>query len=112
MNAAVEGAPVHGTVSPVMPCVFKDEKNGDLVCHGIEGGEGDTGFHAEEFGHGVEEPDLGEFDGEVGDKDEFGALPLFGGRGNFLLEEQIVSFGDYDADARRGRTFWILYLLK
>jgi hypothetical protein len=33
----------------------------------------------------VEEPDLGELDGEVGEEDEFGAVPLFGCCGDFLL---------------------------
>jgi len=85
MNAAVERPPVHGAVSPVMPCVFEDEEDSDLVCHSKERGKRYAGFHAEVFGHGMEEPDLGEFDGEMRDKDEFGALPLFGGCGNFLV---------------------------
>jgi len=32
-----------------------------------------------------DEPDLGQFNGEVAEEDELGAVPLFRGRGDFLL---------------------------
>lgn len=44
------------------------------------GGEGDLpGRHAKELRHGVEEPDDGEFDGEVAEEDLLSAGPLFAG---------------------------------
>lgn len=70
---------------PVMPGVLEDEEDGDVEGDLGERGEGDPRRHAEIHGHGVEEPDLGEFDGEVGEEDEFGAVPLFADCGDFVL---------------------------
>lgn len=56
VNGLVEGTPVEGTVGEVVPGVFHHEEDGDLVCHGVEGGEGGGGLETEELGHGVEEP--------------------------------------------------------
>lgn len=81
----VEARGVQGAVQPVVPCVFHDEEDGDLVGHGEEGGEGHSGGEAAELGERVEEPDLGEFDCEVGEEDELSAVPLFGNGGEFLL---------------------------
>lgn len=77
VDVFVERAPVHGAVRPVVPGVLEHEEDGDLVGHGKEGWEGDAGGEATELREGVEEPDLGEFDGEMGEEDEFGAVPLF-----------------------------------
>ena len=77
VDVLVERAPVQRAVHPVVPSIFKDEEDGDLVGHGEDGGEGNGGLEAEVLGHGVEEPDLRELDGEVGEEDEFGAVPLF-----------------------------------
>jgi hypothetical protein len=85
-----EGAGVHGTVGPVVPCVLEDEEDGDLVCHLVDAGEGDRGRKTEILAHGVEHPDLGELNGEVGEEDEGGALCLFPSSGDFLLQR--VSF--------------------
>lgn len=85
MDHLVEFWGVEGAVGPVVPGVLHDEEYGDLVGDGEEGGEGDGGGEATELGEGVEEPDLGEFDGEVREEDQFGAVPLFGGSGDFLL---------------------------
>lgn len=64
-----EGAGVHGAMSPVMPCVLQNEEDCDLVGH-LEGArEGDAGLEAEVLAHGVEKPDLGELDCEVGEED-------------------------------------------
>ena len=43
----------------------------------------------------MEEPDLGQLDGEVGEEDEFRAVPLFGEGGDFLpLNLVLVEVGD------------------
>lgn len=52
-------------MKPVVPGVFEDEEDGDLVGHCEEGREWDRGAEAAVLGHGVEEPDLGELDCEV-----------------------------------------------
>lgn len=77
VDAAVERAPVHGTMGPVVPGVLDDEEDGDVEHHLPERGERDASVHAEVDSHWVEDPDLWEFDGEVGEEDELGAVPLF-----------------------------------
>jgi hypothetical protein len=76
---------VHGAVHPVVPCVFQDEEDGNLVGHGKEAREWYGSLEAEVLAHGVEEPDLRELDCEVGEEDEESALCLFPGGGNFVL---------------------------
>ena len=90
VDGAVEGTPVHGAVRPVVPGVFDDEEDGDVHGDFPHGGEGHAGAHAEEDGHGVEDPDLGELDGEVGEEDHFGAVPLFLDGGDFALERWVL----------------------
>lgn len=41
---------------PVVPGVFHDEENGDLIGHCEERGEGDGSAETAVLGHGVEEP--------------------------------------------------------
>jgi hypothetical protein len=55
----VEGAPVEGAVSPVVPCVLEDEEDCDLVGHLVDGREWDVGTEAKVLSHGVEEPGRG-----------------------------------------------------
>lgn len=86
VDVLVEGAPVHGAVHPVVPCVFEDEEDCNLVSHLVHGWEGHRCAETEVLAERVEEPDLGEFDGKVGEEDEEGALPLFPGGRNFLLD--------------------------
>lgn len=81
----VQSRCVQGAVGPVVPGVFHDEEDGDLVGHCEDGGEGDGGREAEKLGKWVEEPDLRELDSEMGKQDELGAVPLFGCGGDFLL---------------------------
>jgi hypothetical protein len=85
VDVLVQRAPVHGAVDPVVPGIFKDEEDGDLVGHCPDGREGNGGLEAEVLRHGVEAPDLREFDGKVGDEDELRALPLLACGGNLLL---------------------------
>jgi hypothetical protein len=60
--------------------------------------------------HGMEQPDLRELDGKVGEEDKECALCLFPSSGNFLLRQ--VSFGCNKAGQSGRRTFWSLYRLK
>lgn len=76
---------VEGSVKPVMPCIFQDEKDSNLVSHGLPGRKGHARRHAEILRGRVEQPYLRKLDGEVGEKDKFGALPLFGQRWHFVL---------------------------
>jgi len=76
---------VHGAVRPVVPSVLHDEEDGNLVGHFEEARERYGGLKAEELAHGVEKPDLGELDCEVGEEDEEGALCLFPGGRDFVL---------------------------
>ena len=56
MDVFVERTPVEGAVGPVVPCVFEDKEDGDLVGHRKEGWEGNAGCEAEVLGHRVEQP--------------------------------------------------------
>ena len=73
------------SMSPVMKGILHDEENGDLPRHGLPGREGDVGYETEVVHDGVEEVDLGEFDGEVLEEDIFCAGPLVGGGRDFSL---------------------------
>lgn len=78
-----------------MPCILQNEENADMEKDCCPGRERNAGFHSAVFGHGVEEPDLGQFDGEVGEEDELRAVPLFGCGGDFLpLNLVLVEIGD------------------
>lgn len=68
-----------------MPCVLHDEEDGDLVRHGEDGGKGNGSGEATELSEWVEEPDLREFDSEMREQNQLGAIPLFGCGGDFLL---------------------------
>lgn len=85
VDVLVERAVVQSAVEPVVPGVFHDEEDGDLVGHLEPGREGDTVVHAKVHGNGVEEPDLRELDGDVADKDKGSAVKLLAPRRNFLL---------------------------
>ena len=85
VNVLVQRAPVHGTVGPVVPGVLENEEDRDLVGHGEDGWEGSGSLETEVLRHGVEEPDLREFDGEVRNEDELCALPLLLCGRNLLL---------------------------
>ena len=85
VDVLVQRTPVHGAVHPVVPGVLKDEEDCDLVGHGPDGWEGDGSLETTVLRHGVEEPDLREFDGEVRDEDELCALPLLSCGRDLLL---------------------------
>ena len=78
-------SPVQGAVVPVVPGVLDDEEDEDLVEDLPPGWEGNGDGHAHEVRHGMEEPYLWKFDGEVADEDEFRAVPLFFCGRYFLL---------------------------
>lgn len=85
VDALIQRTPMHRAVSPVMPCILQNEEDGNLDGHFREGWKRNAGIHAGEFCHWVEEPDLREFDSEVTEEDELGALPLFGPGRDFRL---------------------------
>jgi hypothetical protein len=68
-----------------MPGIFKDEENGNLVGHCEDGRERHTCREATELSERVEEPDLRQFDGEMGEENETGAAPLFSQGWDLLL---------------------------
>lgn len=56
VDAFVERRPVECAMGEVVPGVFHDEEDGDLVGHGPQGGERNGSLEAAELGHGMEEP--------------------------------------------------------
>lgn len=76
---------VHRAVHPVVPGIFEDEENGDLVGHLPDAGEWDGSLEAEVLAHGVEKPNLRELDGEMREEDKECALCLFPVGGDFVL---------------------------
>lgn len=64
-------------VKLVVLCIFEDEEDDDLYGDFLGGREGDIVFYFEVGGDGVEELDLGEFDGVVIDENESGVFLLF-----------------------------------
>ena len=101
VHPAVHGPPVQEAVVPVVPRVLGHEEDGDLRGHGVPVREGDRGGEAEELGDRVEEPDLRQLDGEVGEEDEGGALPLLGGGGELALDRTISAAETPDGDDAR-----------
>lgn len=81
----VQSGCMQRTMKPIMPRIFHDEEDGDLISHGDEGRERNRGGETEELCERVEEPDLRKLDGEVGDQNVSGASPLFSRRGDFML---------------------------
>ncbi len=76
VDMLVQRTPMQCPVKPIMVHVLKDEEEGDLGEHEGDRRERDlVGGHAEVATDRVEGEDQGEFDGEVGDEDDFDALP-------------------------------------
>ena len=59
VHGLVKRTPVEGAVHPVVPCIFKDEEDCDLIGHLVNGRERNASAEAEELGHGVEKPGEG-----------------------------------------------------
>ncbi len=57
VNVLVERPPMECSVRPVMPCVFQNKEDGDLVGHCEDGREGDTSCETNVLSHRVEEPE-------------------------------------------------------
>lgn len=55
VDGTIKWAPVHGSMQPVMVCVFNDEKERDLRSDYRELGEGKCVMDTAEFHHRVEE---------------------------------------------------------
>lgn len=90
VDGAVEGPVVQHPVEPVVPRVLDHEEDADDHGHLPQGREGHAVVHAEVHGRRVEEPDLGELDGEVAEEDKGGAFPLFLPCWYFLLLRLLV----------------------
>lgn len=88
VDVLVQRAPVHCAVGPVVPGVLENEEDCDLVGHCENGRERSGSLETEVLRHGVEEPDLREFDGEVRNEDELCALPLL------LCGRDLLLWGD------------------
>lgn len=105
----IEEAVVHSAVDPVVPDILENEEDGDLESHLVDTGERDGIAEAEELAHRVEEPDLRELDGEVGEEDEEGALPLFPCSGDRILSGSLALYCFEKAMLQLA--CWILYRL-
>ena len=75
-------------MSPIMESIFHHEEPTDLPDHGLPVRERDVEAETKVCDDGVEEVDLGEFDGEVLEEDVFCAGPLFGSCGNLGLNRR------------------------
>jgi len=91
VNHFVQARCVKQSVKPIMPCVFEDKEQSDLPCHLGPMRERNGCRQAEVLSHRMEEPDLREFDGEVGEEDKFRACPLFGKGRHFLTLDLVLA---------------------
>lgn len=76
VDGPVEWAPMHGSVQPVVVCVFDDEEERDLCGEKRELGEGECVLDVAEFHHRMEEDDQWQLDDEVNGEDVLDACPL------------------------------------
>lgn len=104
----IKEAIVHCAVDPVVPGILKNKKDGDMEGYLVDTGERHSVAEAEELAHRVEEPDLRELDGEVGEEDKEGALPLFLCSRNLVLSGSLAYRFE---KAMMQLTCWILYRL-
>lgn len=56
MDCFVKRTPVEGTMREVVPCIFQNEKDRDLVCHRPERRERNRSRKTEKLSHRVEQP--------------------------------------------------------
>ena len=99
VDVLVERTPVHGAMSPVMPGILQHKEDGNLESHCGQAWEWNSCIHSTVFRHWVEQPDLREFDGEMAEENEFGALPLFCCGWNLVgLNPVLVEIGELRDD--------------
>lgn len=72
-------------VEKVVPQVFNNKENGNLHGDLPSRREGDAVVETKVCSQGVEDPNLGQFDGKVAEQDEHRAVPLFLGRRDLLV---------------------------
>lgn len=77
VDVLVKWAIVQSAVEPVVPGILHDEEHSDLVGHLEQRREGHAIVHTEISSDRVKKPDLGQFDGNVANEDEGGAVELF-----------------------------------
>lgn len=85
VNHLVQRGVMQGAMGPVVAGIFHDEEDSELVGHGEDWGERNSGCEAAELGEWVEEPNLGQLNSEMGKQHQPGAIPLFCRGRNFLL---------------------------
>ena len=56
VDILIKWTPMQRAVRPIVPSIFEDEENGDLVHNLEDRGERDASCEAEELSHWVEEP--------------------------------------------------------
>jgi len=91
VHILVQRPPVESAVEPVVPSILHDEEDDDLVSHLGPVRERHAGIHSEVFAHRVEEPNLGKFDSEVGEKNHLSASPLLSGCRSLGLHQRSVN---------------------
>jgi len=78
MYVLVQRAPMKCSMGPIMEHVFEDEKECNLCSHLPRGSEGNLVCgHAKVLANRVEDKDQGEFAKEVGQENDFQAVPIF-----------------------------------
>jgi hypothetical protein len=65
MNIFIQRSPMQCPMHPVVKCIFHHEEPTDLPDHRLPVWEGDVEAETKVCDDGVEEVDLGKFDGEV-----------------------------------------------
>lgn len=86
VDVLVQDTVVEGLVSDVVPCVLDDKEVEELQARRLPVWEGDlVGAHAEILCQWVEQPDLGDLDGEVREEQVLRARPLLSGGGDLVL---------------------------
>lgn len=77
MNHLVQARRMKSSMGKVMDRILDEEEESELESYLGPGGEGQlVCLKAEEGGEGVEAADKGELNEEMGEEDEFGAVPL------------------------------------
>jgi hypothetical protein len=90
VNIFIQRPPMQRPMHPVVKGIFHNEETTDLPGHCLPIWKGYVEAEAKVRDDGVEEVDLGQFNGEVLEEDVFCAGPLFGGRGDLGLKQGLV----------------------
>ena len=95
VNRLVDRTIMQTAVEPVMPSILQNKADGYLESNLPYRGERNAVVHAKVGGDGMEEPDLRQFGGKVGNENEGSAIPLLlEGRHLRGLDLVLVEIGD------------------